>query len=646
MTWIDLKIRHKVGTGLGIVIILSMLSSLVLLFNLLQVEDEINQLSTRYIPSVNESSKMDRYWEGANGLITALDLSGDLYFNQRAEVQIDNFSHALDNLINLGDSSGNNLSSRSINLEEVRSLSNKFKELRLTYVNAESESQHLLTEIDSQFKELNNIAKDYKGSFAVQKTMAQVNFVYAQLTQFIKAKKMVSVVSILNDNASAFNTSSLPTALKQELSSLKNNIERFIPIYKKARLAELKRYETGKELMWEVRKSSEVGLDYLLEMGDRSSQVVFKSKRLLIIAMILVIVIGITLAYFLASSISRPIEESTYLAEKVAHGDLNVSFAVNRKDEIGRLSASIDTMISNIKIVVDEIRAGAVKMVAASERLTRESSELSEGANQQASAAEEVSSSMEEMYANIQQNTDNSKETEKIALDAAEGIRTSNQSSQQAQKYLNDITEKISIIGDIAMQTNILALNAAVEAARAGQEGRGFAVVAAEVRKLAERSQHAAAEINTVSQTTIRSANEASQNLLAITPEIEKTASLVQDITAASLEQVAGVEQINNALHQLNQITQRNAANSEEINSAAKELEDLSVMLNNSISVFKLDEGDNKRTEPKQTKTPQKNSAQKQTSTYSNLNKSNSFNGSVKIDLGREFNDADEYEKF
>jgi methyl-accepting chemotaxis protein len=645
MTWIDLKIRHKVGTGLGIVIILSMLSSLVLLFNLLKVEDEINELSTRYIPSVNESSKMDRYWEGANGLMTALDLSGDVYFNQRAEIQIDNFTHALENLINLGDSSSNNLSSRNINLEEVRGLSNKFKELRINYTNAESESQQLLTEIDSQFRELNSKAENYKGSFAVQKTMAQVNFVYAQLTQFIKTKKGVSVASILNDNAEAFNPSSLPTALRQDLSSLKNKLENFLPVYKKARLAELKRYEAGKNLMWEVRKSSEVGLDYLLEMGDRSSQVVFKSKRLLIMAMILVIVIGIILAYFLASSISRPIEESTYLAEKVAHGDLNVSFAVNRKDEIGRLSASIDTMISNIKVVVDEIRAGAVKMVAASERLTRESSELSEGANQQASAAEEVSSSMEEMYANIQQNTDNSKETEKIALDAAEGIRTSNQSSQQAQKYLHDITEKISIIGDIAMQTNILALNAAVEAARAGQEGRGFAVVAAEVRKLAERSQHAAAEINTVSQTTIQSANEASENLLAITPEIEKTASLVQDITAASLEQVAGVEQINNALHQLNQITQRNAANSEEINSAAKELEDLSVMLNNSISVFKLGGEENKKSETKHTITSQTSSDQK-TTAYANLNKSNSFKGSVKIDLGREFDDADEYEKF
>ncbi len=377
-------------------------------------------------------------------------------------------------------------------------------------------------------------------------------------------------------------------------------------------------------------------------MGDNSAKIVLQEKQILIISIVIVIILGAILGFLLAKTISTPIELGINLAEKVAQGDLNVSFAIDRKDEVGRLAAALDTMVSNIKTVVDEIRIGANKMVYASERLTKESTELSEGANEQASAAEEVSSSMEEMYANIQQNTDNSKETEKIALTAAKGMKISNDSSKLAQEYLKGITEKISIIGDIAFQTNILALNAAVEAARAGQEGRGFAVVAAEVRKLAERSQAAANEINEASQKTITSSNEATNNIISITPEIEKTAHLVQDITAASLEQVSGVEQINNALQQLNQITQRNAANSDEINSAAKELEELSGMLKNSISVFNVEDD---MIPEKGNMSDQKAKGNNPSSKGSPQTKSSHKKNKI-IDLGIDLGKDDEYEKF
>jgi len=260
-----------------------------------------------------------------------------------------------------------------------------------------------------------------------------------------------------------------------------------------------------------------------------------------------------------------------------------------------------------------------------------------------------VSSSMEQMHANIQQNTENARETEVIASQAAEGMRVSNESSKISAKHLSEITGKISIIKDIAFQTNILALNAAVEAARAGHEGRGFAVVAAEVRRLAERSQQAAVEINKTSKLTMESSAESSALLDAITPQIQKTAGLVQEITVASLEQVTGVEQINNALQQLNHVTQRNAANAEEISSAARDLDILSRKLTDAISVFHIADanraGRASTSNNQLAETPMH--IDKETNNDEHATGSDVTQGTtkIKIDLGKEYEDGS-YESF
>jgi methyl-accepting chemotaxis protein len=202
---------------------------------------------------------------------------------------------------------------------------------------------------------------------------------------------------------------------------------------------------------------------------------------------------------------------------------------------------------------------------------------------------------MEEMASNIRQNADNSQQTEKIALKSATDAREGGEAVSETVRAMKEIAGKITIIEEIARQTNLLALNAAIEAARAGEHGKGFAVVASEVRKLAERSQTAAAEISKLSGSSVEVAAKAGEMLAKIVPDIQKTAELVQEISAASTEQNAGAEQINQAIQQLDQVIQQNASASEEMASTAEKLASQSEQLQTSISFFQTGDDDSAR---------------------------------------------------
>jgi methyl-accepting chemotaxis protein len=218
--------------------------------------------------------------------------------------------------------------------------------------------------------------------------------------------------------------------------------------------------------------------------------------------------------------------------------------------------------------------------------------QLSQGATEQASSTEEASSSMEEMAANIKQNAGNAGQTEQIARQSASDANASGEVVGKAVAAMQTIAEKIMIVQEIARQTDLLALNAAVEAARAGEHGRGFAVVASEVRKLAERSQSAAAEISTLSTDTVKAAEQAGEMLKKLVPDIQKTAGLVSEISAASNEQNAGAGQINVAIQQLDKVTQQNTSAAEQMSSTAEELASQAEQLQAAISYFRLDDRD------------------------------------------------------
>lgn len=299
----------------------------------------------------------------------------------------------------------------------------------------------------------------------------------------------------------------------------------------------------------------------------------------------------IVLVYFIARSISRPIENISVLMSEIAKGHLGVSFQKStRGDEIGVLEQSMQSMVNKIKNVVNGIIAGADNISLASQQFSSSSQQIASGANEQAAAVEEISSTTEEIAANVEQNASNAYKTKDVSTNAMRGIEDVGAKAMKSVEATRIIAEKISVINDIAFQTNILALNAAVESARAGEHGRGFAVVAAEVRKLAENSRVAADEIINRTQVSLDFAVEAGDKLSSIIPEVENTMNLVEEIAVASNEQNKATTQVNASILELSNVTQQNSASAEELASSAEELASQAEKLKDMIAFFKLDE--------------------------------------------------------
>jgi methyl-accepting chemotaxis protein len=312
------------------------------------------------------------------------------------------------------------------------------------------------------------------------------------------------------------------------------------------------------------------------------------TRTIVIIATLVALPLAVFLAVLITRGITGPVAKSVALASSMAKGDLTQTLDVSQKDEVGMLVEALNEMASRINEVMDEVVEGAGNVASGSQQLSATSESLSQGASEQAASVEVVSSSMQEMTSNIHQNADNSVRTETMALKAAKDAEDGGRAVSQTVEAMKQIAEKISIIEEIARQTNLLALNAAIEAARAGEHGKGFAVVAAEVRKLAERSGRAAAEISELSSGSVSVAVEAGRALSAMVPDIRKTAELVQEIAAGSREQSAGAGQINSAVQQLDQVIQQNASAAEQMASTSEELSSQAEQLLSVISYFKL----------------------------------------------------------
>ncbi|GAK55060.1 methyl-accepting chemotaxis sensory transducer [Candidatus Vecturithrix granuli] len=293
--------------------------------------------------------------------------------------------------------------------------------------------------------------------------------------------------------------------------------------------------------------------------------------------------------------------EITHLADEMAQGHLAIEVKERSANDL--LMRNLNQMLQRLNEVVVAVKEASTNVAYSSQQMSSSAQQMSEGATQQAASAEEASSSMEQMAANIRQNADNALQTEKIALKAARDAQESGRAVSETVSAMRTITDQITLIEDIAGQTRLLSLNATIEAARAAEHGRGFAVVAAEVRALAERSQVAANEIMTVASSSLQIAENAGELLKKLVPDIQKTAELVQEISAASREQYTGSEQINKAIQQLDQVIQQNASISEEMASTAESLESQAEQLQETMAFFEVNET---ITEPKQVKQQEK----------------------------------------
>ena len=317
------------------------------------------------------------------------------------------------------------------------------------------------------------------------------------------------------------------------------------------------------------------------------------------------VAIALVLGYVIARMLSRPLVAAVDVLEGVAAGDFTRSLDLDTKDEVGRMAAALNNAVDGVRTALADVREAAGHAASASHQLSAATEQLSSGAQEQASSLEQTAASLEEITGTVRQNADNARQANQLAVGSRDVAENGGRVVADAVSAMDDINTSskkiadiITTIDEIAFQTNLLALNAAVEAARAGEQGRGFAVVAAEVRNLAQRSATAAKEIKGLIQDSVAKVqggselvNRSGQTLSEIVGSVKRVTDIIAEIAAASNEQTTGIDQVNKAVTQMDQVVQSNAAQTEELSSTAQAMATQAQELQALVARFKLDDG-------------------------------------------------------
>jgi methyl-accepting chemotaxis protein len=422
-------------------------------------------------------------------------------------------------------------------------------------------------------------------------------------------------IKSIREQMAAIDEANHSPAVRQALASAKPRVDAYLASAESIRQLILRDNTEGIKQLTEFNRSfDEVSIE-LQNLGaliqkeaeqtaSGGREAILAARRMILLAAIAGVVLLMAISLMLARGVSRGLASAVAAADRLTNGDITTHVEVTSNDEIGVLQMGMGKMIEQLARIISEVRAGATALSSASSQISGSAQALAQGTSEQAASVEETTSSLQQMSASIEQNAENTRQMEQMAVKGARDADESGKAVRDTVEAMNSIAQKISIIEDIAYQTNLLALNAAIEAARAGEHGRGFAVVATEVRKLAERSQAAAKEIASMAGSSVKVAERSGQLLIDLVPAIRKTADLVQEVAAASREQSSGVAQINQALGQVDQVTQRNASSAEELSSTAEEMASQAEALTQLMSFFKLADGDALPQAPKHRPTP------------------------------------------